>query len=119
MSTADLEHLFGLTGKTALVTGGARGIGMMIARGLLQAGARVTVSSRKADACGQAVAQLSEFGDVRGVPADLSRQDECNDWPARCSPTPTNWTSWSTTPVRRGASRWRAFPRRRGTRCST
>ncbi len=77
MSTADLEHLFGLTGKTALVTGGTRGIGMMIARGLLQAGARVTVSSRKPDACEQAVAQLSEFGEVRGIPADLSRQDEC------------------------------------------
>ena len=77
MSTADLERLFGLTGKTALVTGGTRGIGMMIARGLLQAGARVTISSRKSDACEQAVQQLSEFGEVRGIPADLSRQDEC------------------------------------------
>lgn len=77
MSTADLEHLFGLSGKTALVTGGTRGIGMMIARGLLQAGARVVVSSRKADACEQAVAQLSAFGEVRAVAADLSRQDEC------------------------------------------
>ena len=77
MSTADLEHLFGLTGKTALVTGGTRGIGMMIARGLLQVDARVTVSSRETDACEQAVAQLSEFGEVRGIPADLSRQDEC------------------------------------------
>jgi NAD(P)-dependent dehydrogenase (short-subunit alcohol dehydrogenase family) len=50
---------------------------MMIARGLLQAGAGVIVSSRKADACEQAVAALSEFGPVRGIPADLSRQDEC------------------------------------------
>ena len=77
MSAADLERLFGLGGKTALVTGGTRGIGMMIARGLLQAGAHVVISSRKADACEQAVAVLSEFGDVRAVAADLSRQEEC------------------------------------------
>ena len=78
MSTADLTKLFGLDGKTAVVTGGTRGIGMMIARGLLQAGAGVIVSSRKADACDAAVAALSEFGPVRAVPADLSRQDECS-----------------------------------------
>ncbi|MCB1289126.1 MAG: SDR family oxidoreductase [Mycobacterium sp.] len=77
MSTADLQRLFGLDGKTALVTGGTRGIGMMIARGLLQAGAAVVVSSRKADACDRAVAALSEFGPVRGVPADLSQREEC------------------------------------------
>jgi len=77
VSTADLERLFGLGGKTAVVTGGTRGIGMMIARGLLQSGARVVVSSRKADACEQAVAVLSEFGEVRAVAADLSRQEEC------------------------------------------
>jgi len=77
VSTADLQRLFGLDGKTALVTGGSRGIGMMIARGLLQAGARVVISSRKADAVDEAVAALSEFGEVRGIPADLSRQQEC------------------------------------------
>ena len=42
--------LFDLSGKTAVVTGGSRGIGLMIARGLLAAGARVYISSRKADA---------------------------------------------------------------------
>jgi len=77
VSAADLERLFGLDGKTALVTGGTRGIGMMIARGLLQAGAHVVISSRKAEACEQAVAVLSEFGEVRAVAADLSRQEEC------------------------------------------
>ena len=77
MSTADLARLFGVAGKTALVTGGTRGIGMMIARGLLQAGAEVVISSRKADACQQAVAALSEFGPVRAIPADLSREEEC------------------------------------------
>lgn len=69
--------LFDLSGKYALVTGGTRGIGMMIARGLLQAGARVIVSSRKADACAEAQQQLSEFGDVQAIPADLSTHDEC------------------------------------------
>lgn len=77
MSTADLERLFGLHGKTALVTGGTSGIGMMIARGLLQAGASVVVSSRKADGVGRAVSALSEFGPVRGIAADLSRREEC------------------------------------------
>ena len=77
VTTADLQRLFGLDGKTALVTGGTRGIGMMIARGLLQAGATVVISSRKAEACEQAVAALSAFGEVRAVPADLSRHEEC------------------------------------------
>jgi NAD(P)-dependent dehydrogenase (short-subunit alcohol dehydrogenase family) len=69
--------LFDLTGKNALVTGGTRGIGIMIARGLLQAGARVIISSRKADACAEAQHLLSEFGEVQAIPADLSKHDEC------------------------------------------
>jgi NAD(P)-dependent dehydrogenase (short-subunit alcohol dehydrogenase family) len=77
MSATDLENLFGLSGKTALVTGGSSGIGVMIARGLLQAGAGVIISSRKADKCEQAVAELSAFGTVRAIPADLSKQEEC------------------------------------------
>jgi NAD(P)-dependent dehydrogenase (short-subunit alcohol dehydrogenase family) len=71
------SDLFDLSGKYALVTGGTRGIGMMIARGLLRAGARVVVSSRKSDACAEAQRLLSEFGDVQAIPADLSRHDEC------------------------------------------
>ncbi|KDN21548.1 SDR family oxidoreductase [Amycolatopsis rifamycinica] len=70
-------ELFDLSGKYALVTGGTQGIGRMIARGLLQAGARVIISSRKADACAEAQRLLSEFGDVEAFPADLSRHDEC------------------------------------------
>ena len=70
-------ELFDLAGKYALVTGGTRGIGMMMARGLLQAGARVVISSRKADACASAQQRLSEFGDVTAIPADLSQHDEC------------------------------------------
>ena len=69
--------LFDLSGKTAVVTGGSRGIGLMIARGLLQAGARVYISSRKADACAEAAKELSEHGPVHAIPADLSAEQEC------------------------------------------
>ncbi|MCW2598391.1 MAG: short-chain dehydrogenase/reductase [Frankiales bacterium] len=69
--------LFDLTGKKALVTGGTRGIGLMIARGLLDAGASVTVSSRDPSACEQARQELSPYGEVIAVPADLSTEVEC------------------------------------------
>jgi NAD(P)-dependent dehydrogenase (short-subunit alcohol dehydrogenase family) len=49
----------------------------MISRGLLQAGASVIISSRKADKCDQVVEELSQFGPIRAIPADLSSQDEC------------------------------------------
>jgi NAD(P)-dependent dehydrogenase (short-subunit alcohol dehydrogenase family) len=69
--------LFDLTGKVAVVTGGTRGIGMMMSRGLLQAGARVYISSRKPEAGDAAVAELSRHGQVVSIPADLSREEEC------------------------------------------
>ena len=69
--------LFDLSGKKALVTGGTRGIGVMIARGLLQAGATVYISSRKPEACDAAVAELSPFGEVAAIPADVSSEAEC------------------------------------------
>lgn len=69
--------LFDLTGRTAVVTGGTRGIGLMIARGLLEAGARVYISSRKADGCADAERELSEYGKVKAIQADLSTEAEC------------------------------------------
>jgi len=69
--------LFDLTGKVAVVTGGTRGIGLMMARGLLQGGASVYISSRKPEAGQAAVAELSAYGVVLSVPADLSREEEC------------------------------------------
>ena len=69
--------LFDLTGKVAVVTGGTRGIGRMIARGLLDAGATVYISSRKPDAGRDALRELSEHGTVRSIPADLSTEQEC------------------------------------------
>ena len=70
-----MADLFSVEGKTAVVTGGSRGIGLMIARGLLLAGARVYISARKADLCDAAAADLGQFGECFSVPSDLSTRD--------------------------------------------
>ena len=69
--------LFSITGKTALITGGTSGIGLMIAEGYLRAGARIYISSRKPDACAAAQDALAEFGAVQAIPADVSTEDGC------------------------------------------
>lgn len=58
----DIETLFGLKGKTALITGGATGIGRMAAEAMVRAGARVLLASRKGDACEAVAAQLNALG---------------------------------------------------------
>jgi NAD(P)-dependent dehydrogenase (short-subunit alcohol dehydrogenase family) len=72
-----VHDLFSIEGKTAVVTGGSRGIGLMIARGFVEAGAKVYVSSRKADVCEQVAKELSESGECIALPADLSSEDGC------------------------------------------
>lgn len=73
-----MNDLFSIEGKTALVTGGSRGIGLMIAEGFVKAGARVAISSRKADVCDSVAAELSQYGECVSFPADLSKPEECN-----------------------------------------
>ena len=68
-----MNDLFSLAGRTALVTGGSRGIGRMIAAGFLRAGCRaVYISARKADACDATARELSAFGTCVSLPADVS-----------------------------------------------
>ena len=72
-----MSDLFSIEGKTALVTGGSRGIGLMIARGFVEAGARVYISSRKQEVCDAVAADLSKIGSCVSLPADLSSEEEC------------------------------------------
>jgi len=67
-----LDDLFSISGKVAVVTGGSRGIGLMIARAYVEAGARVYISSRKADVCDAVATELSQHGECFSIPADLS-----------------------------------------------
>ncbi|GAC1327290.1 MAG: SDR family oxidoreductase [Candidatus Dormibacteria bacterium] len=65
-----------MTGKVALVTGGSQGIGLMISRGLVEAGATVYINSRKAAVCEQAVQELSQSGTCHALPGDVSSEAE-------------------------------------------
>ncbi|MEO7429446.1 MAG: SDR family oxidoreductase [Acidimicrobiales bacterium] len=74
MSTSEL---FDIAGKRAVVTGGASGIGTMIARGFLEAGASVIIASRKEASLKEVTDELSELGDCSYVVADLSTEEGC------------------------------------------
>ena len=75
----DLKSLFGLSGKVAVVTGGSRGIGYMIAAGLVANGVKVYITARKAAQCDAAAAELSQaepgHGECISIPADMSTAD--------------------------------------------
>lgn len=71
-----IENLFSVRGKVVVVTGGSRGIGEMIARGFVENGAKVYITARKAQACEQLAAELSQFGECIAIPADLSEMAE-------------------------------------------
>ena len=75
--TRTVQQLFDLTGKTALVTGGSRGLGLQMAHALGEAGARIMLSSRKASDLEEATAQLQAAGiDARGIAADCAQESD-------------------------------------------
>src|SRR5262245_36378815 len=73
----NVHDLFSIKGKVALVTGGSRGIGLMIARGFVEAGAKVYISSRKREVCDQVARELSAIGQCISIPGDLSTVEGC------------------------------------------
>ena len=77
MDRSSFDQLFDMTGRTVIVTGGTRGIGLALAEGYVLAGARVVVASRKADACEQAAQHLRDLGaEAIGVPTHLGDVDD-------------------------------------------
>ena len=72
MDRQGLDELFSLDGRVAIITGGSRGIGRAIAEGYSLAGARVVISSRKADACDEAAAAINDAGGTAlAIPAHV------------------------------------------------
>ena len=69
-----MKDLFSVQEKVVLVTGGSRGIGLMIARGFVENGAKVYISSRKKDVCDRVARELSATGSCISLPADLSTE---------------------------------------------
>ncbi|MBA4193530.1 MAG: gluconate 5-dehydrogenase, partial [Comamonadaceae bacterium] len=75
--TRTIQQLFDLKGRTALITGGSRGLGLQMAHALGEAGARVLISSRKAEDLEVATAELQAAGiDARWIAADCSKEDD-------------------------------------------
>ncbi|MDX5329939.1 MAG: SDR family oxidoreductase [Caulobacteraceae bacterium] len=70
-----MKNLFSVEGKVVLITGGSRGIGEMIARGYVENGAKVYISSRKAEVCDRVAEELSEYGTCISLPFDLGGMD--------------------------------------------
>ena len=73
-----LENLFSLTGKVAVVTGGSRGIGAMIARGFLESGVKTYITSRKLEELQATAKAFSEIGECIAIQSDLSTTDGVN-----------------------------------------
>lgn len=67
-----MKALFDVSGKVAVVTGGSSGIGAMMARGLVENGAKVYITARKVERLMEMAEELSKLGDCTAIPADLS-----------------------------------------------
>lgn len=84
-----IENLFNLKGKVALVTGGAKGLGAMITRGLVEAGVKVYISSRSADSCTAYAKEMAQYGECVALPADLTNMENISALAAKISENET------------------------------
>jgi NAD(P)-dependent dehydrogenase (short-subunit alcohol dehydrogenase family) len=71
------DTLFNVSGKTALVTGGSRGIGLMIAQAYVEQGVHVYITARKADVCNAVAEELNAIGKCTSLPGDISTPEGC------------------------------------------
>ncbi|MDC1357273.1 SDR family oxidoreductase [Pseudomonadota bacterium] len=85
-----MENLFNLKGKIALITGGSRGIGAMIAEGFVRNGVKTYISSRKSEACDKKAEELSKFGECISIPADLTDINEMDKLVSKIKEKETN-----------------------------
>lgn len=70
-----IADLFSLSGKTALITGGSSGLGLVMAKGLLQNGAKVVIASRRQKKCDLALKELKAYGEVYALATDVTQVD--------------------------------------------
>jgi NAD(P)-dependent dehydrogenase (short-subunit alcohol dehydrogenase family) len=115
----DTGRLFSLEGRTALITGGSRGIGRMIAEGYLSQGARVYITARKREACDAAAAELSQAGHCVSLPGDIATPEGLADVVARLREHEATLDVLVTTPARHGALRSTSSRKAAGTRSWT
>ena len=71
-----MKNLFDVNNKVALVTGGSRGIGAMVAEGFVKNGIKTYITSRKKEACDKKAHELSKFGQCISIPADLTDMNQ-------------------------------------------
>lgn len=102
--TRTVQQLFDLKGKTALVTGGSRGLGLQMAQALGEAGARLVLTSRKAHDLEAAARELQAQGiDAQWIAADCANEADIQRLVAEATEKLATLTSWSTTREPAGA----------------
>jgi len=116
-----LSELFSLKGKTALITGGGRGIGKFIATGLAEAGADLIVTSRKMKNLEATAEEISATYGVQVLPVacDVARAEDIESMVKTATENSPGSTSWSTTPGPPGVRLHWNFPWTGGTTFST